>query len=233
MAKIRLTRPERRTQETQLARTGEDLGVRSAPSHVRTRTHADAPSPAKQTMGGGSPLKGETTTPQSVVKKNKENQVDILLGQASSLSAADRKELLARLSLAEQEVDPRDRDLGMWSQAIYDALVKALGSSPGPALIRKVLGVHDSWGPVQEFMQSSKLIELPVTKRQSVYGLLARLVVEEAKEVSEFVEAPLGPKFVAGRCRYVAGTFDRAFPGYLKSGLASIVAARLAAGGGP
>ena len=243
--KIRLTRPERRTQEISNARSSE-VAV-GAPSHTRTRTRADAPPPAQEPspsqlrwgegadVGAGRPERRYAEARTRVYAKGDllgepmQNKVDDILGLTAELSAAARKELLARLALAESgRTSAQDRDLNMWSQAVYDALVKVQGTSvPGPAVIKKLVGVSAAWEPLRDFMTATKLQDLAVVKRQSVYVLLARLVVEEAEDFCKWAKAPLGPKIVATRCRHVAGTFNKSFPGYIQAGLVSLVAGRL------
>lgn len=192
---------------------------------------------AGATRGVVPPLKGETTTPRPTTQKAAPGNVDDLLAQASQLSVADRKALLAHLALTEQGESGEVRDVDMWSAAVHEALEAHAGaghgSVPGPGVIRGLVGASKAWAPVRDFMLSSKLQELKVTERRSVYGLLARLVVQDAVAFCKWSRAPLGPKVVAQRCEHISGTFDQSFPGYLASGLGPMVARALVAGGAP
>lgn len=235
--KIRLTRPERRTQEISNARSSEVVGTTtSAPSRTRAALHTHEPSPPLLRRGEGvrmgAPVRAGDAPTRTYAKEDKVNS---LLVEVSALSAAERKELLARLALSESSrVSDQDRDVTMWSQALYDALVKVQGTSvPGPAVIKKLVSVPAAWAPMRDFMEATKLQDLAVVRRQSVYVLLARLIVEEAEEFCEWAQAPLGPKIVATRCRHVAGTFNKAFPGYIQAGLVGLVAKQLGRGGSP
>lgn len=77
------------------------------------------------------------------------------------------------------------------------------------------------------FMADAKFDQLKVAERQSVYALLAQMVVTQAQAISRNGYAPLGPKLVANCSQNIAGLFDQNFPGYLRAGLAHIVARQL------
>lgn len=208
----------------------------------------DAPNYAKNkkiTEGGDSgrwgvvPPKGGSTTPQPHAstggqEKKEKATVDDLLTQADALSAADRKTLLARLALkASVGNDGQTRDVDMWSQSVYEGLTDALGygdgAALGPMVVKRTVGSPSAWAPVAQFMADSKLGQLKVVERQSVYMMLARLVIERAKYVASRSNATLGPKLVGTCAAGIAGVFDAAFPGYLASGLAPLVAKQLVA----
>jgi hypothetical protein len=78
-------------------------------------------------------------------------------------------------------------------------------------------------------MADSGLDKLKVVERQSVYMMLARLVIDKAKYVASSSNATLGPRLVGTCAANIAGVFDAAFPGYLASGLAHLVAKQLVA----
>lgn len=151
---------------------------------------------------------------------------------AASLDPAARKQLLAELSLAASDADTGDvRDLDMWVQAVYWALVDANGGSagavPGPAIVKRALASSGGWSNVRGFMADAKFDQLKVAERQSVYALLAQMVVTQAQAIARNGYAPLGPKLVANCSQNIAGLFDQNFPGYLRAGLAHIVARQL------
>lgn len=187
-------------------------------------------------IGGGDPLIGGDP-PMGVTaskKESKKSNVSLadLLSLADQLPATERKTLLAHLALKGQtEVEGPSRDKEMWAQAVYGEIVRAFGpdggAGQGPALVKRTLSATAVWAPVADFMRASKLGALSVTERQSVYVLLARLVVEQALYVARNIGAPLGIKLVANAASNMAAIFDRSFPGYLQAGLAPIVARQL------
>lgn len=167
-------------------------------------------------------------------KKEKKEVLDEIMSLASNLDAKSRKDLLAQLALhglAANDGDQRDSD--MWANAVYDGLVIALGGSgegvPGPATVRRLLASPSAWGPVASFMRAARFDTLKVTERQAVYQMLAKLVIQNAKQNARHHGIPLSVKFVGSCSANISGIFDQSFPGYLASGLALIVARRLIA----
>lgn len=186
--------------------------------------------------GGGSPPKGGKQPPPAPDEKTKkENRVDELLASAAGMTSAERKELLARLSLAEQGRGGQEREPELWSRAVYEALVDASGTSgegvPGPVVIRRLVATPSAYAPVAAFMSSSGLGEkLDAQEHYAFFRVLACLLVEDAERVCSWSGAPMGAKAVAQRQPHVRGIFDKAFPSYVRSGLALVVARRLISG---
>lgn len=224
MKRVLLTRPERSRSDVYVAassKTGKNVADIETTGVNTTTPH---PTPYGGWGGGG----------DSPARKKKQDPVslDSVLALVELLSAGDRKTLLARLALADQTretISSRDQDL--WSRAVYEELLRALGSqsgaAQGPALVRSVLGSAKAWHPVSDFMTSSGLQELTVTERCSVYGLLARLVVDYAHALANRISTPLGAKLVGTCSVHVASIFDNAFPGYAQAGLAPVIARQL------
>lgn len=158
--------------------------------------------------------------------------VDTLLEQMKALTSADRKQLLDRAAAAQLLLDskPADRDVSMWSAAVYDRFCDAVGgpgaAGVGPLVCRRLLGVASAWQPVEQFMSVAGLQELPVVDRQAVYNMLADLLVNHARAIARYTGAPFSVKLVANTVVNIAGVFDSAFPGYLEAGLARMVARR-------
>ena len=94
-------------------------------------------------------------------------------------------------------------------------------------LVKRAVAAPTAWTPVADFMAASRLDTLQVIERQSVYRMLAGLVIERAKQIGSYNGAPLSAKLVATVASNVAAIFEAAFPGYLKAGLALVVARRL------
>ena len=165
---------------------------------------------------------------------NVKSSLDQILDAANGLPAAERKVLLAHLAFSEQTSGQGSgRDLEMWAQAVYEALGDAVGvevgAGQGPALIKRTLAVPAAWAPVTTFMASSKLSTLMVVERQAIYVMLAKMVVQNARYIARKSGAPLAARLVGSCAANVASLFDNAFPGYVASGLALMVAKQLCA----
>lgn len=203
--------------------------------------------PQKQNEGlsgkSGSPLplyRGEEgdpfpTRPRTSEKKEA-STADELLALVEKLPAEDRRLLLDKLALKQSEEEaPRasDRELNLWSAAVHDALNEALGSEDrgevGLFVVRRQVGSRSAWIPIVDFMRSAKLADLTVAERQSIYSMLAKLLVDHASQVAQRSGAPLGPKLVSACAGSIRGVFERSFPGYLRAGLAPVVARQMKA----
>lgn len=166
-------------------------------------------------------------------ERETQRSVSELLDLASTLTAKQRQELLDQLALTAQMTRgaSQDRDLDMWAAAVHEALTATdggeVGEGYGQLLVKRTLSPTSVWRPVQEFMQQAKLSELTVVERRSVYGMLADLLVEHARGISDYTGAPLGPKLVSSCTAQIAGVFEQAFPGYVRAGLAKIAARQL------
>lgn len=157
-----------------------------------------------------------------------------VLASANQLSENDRKHLLAQLALANQQPSTNEvRDVQMWSVAVYEGLVAAQGGSgagvPGPAVVQRTMSSSAAWAPVSEFMKAAGFDRLSSAERQGMYRFLAELVIKHATYVSRKGGAPLGPKLVGSCSANIAALFDQNFPGYLRAGLAHLVARSLVA----
>lgn len=213
--RVMLTRPTYRGHGVTRASVdpGEQAGLRKDTPHP--------PPPYREGgRGGALPAAVEVKTLQE------------LLVLANKLPAAEKQQLLDHLALQAQTApSASERDVDMWSVAIHEALQHALGEAGGalggPILVKRVVGSPSSWKPVDAFMRASKMADLQVRERQSVYGLLADLLVKHARYVARKSGAPLSPKLVGNCTGSISGVFDAAFPGYLEAGLAPIVARRL------
>ena len=158
------------------------------------------------------------------------SEVGDFVERLKKMSTKDRKAVLDSLLLEQQLSDgPKaNRDLDMWAEAVHREFTQRLGSADGglvgPALVRKAVAVGTSWAPVQAFMETSKLQELPVVERQRAYYMLAELVVRHALGVARHTGIPLSVKLVSQCTGNLPGLFDNAYPGYLEAGLAKMVA---------
>lgn len=185
---------------------------------------------------------GDTTTPHPTPYRGRgvggspqaDSNVDEIKAKIKNLDAAERRELLAALALDLNAPKQADRDLDMWVVAAHEALAAVAGGRDGavqaPAVCKRVLG-GSAFQPVLDFMEASRLSKLEVTKRQAVYRTLAELVVRRARKIGSRSGAPLSAKLVANVAGNIGGIFESAFPGYVASGLAHLVATRPTAGG--
>jgi hypothetical protein len=169
--------------------------------------------------------------PQKELFKTNLEQVQHL---ASTLTPKEKKELLATLALEAQPIKVKDsRDLTMWAGCVLSSLEQEIGAagSPGsgPLVFERLISAGSGWAAVQRFMVASKMQELKVIERQGVYHLLSTLLVKHAKQVSRHTSVPLTPRFLATCSANIGSIFDAAFPGYMASGLAHIVAKRMLA----
>lgn len=201
-----------------------------AQKHSQTGAVGDTPTPPPLRGGDGGGVVPASSRPNEQVP---ENNVDRILAATKNLTAKERQELLDQLALSAQMTRKadQDRDLDMWAAAVYEVLVSSPGargeSGYGQMVVKRLLAPTAIWRPVQEFMAYSKLQELKVPERQSVYMLLAELLVRHAREVSERSGAPLGPKLVGNCTGDIRGVFEKSFPGYIRNGLAKIAARQL------
>lgn len=201
----------------------------TAGSHVHTSTHEEHLS--RGNKGGPHTLlrRGCGDTPFVSHTAEELNQVEELQKAARTLTAEQRKQLLDLLAfdVTQQTTSLADRELVMWSGCVADAMQRVTTVSYGPQLVRRALASRPAWMPVQELMKASKLAENSVNERQSIYTLLAGILVEHANYVAKKSGAPLSAKLVANCAPQLAALFDQQFPGYLAAGLVPVVVKRL------
>lgn len=159
---------------------------------------------------------------------------DELLDQLLALPEATRKRLMDRAALAKLTTKAgagEERDITMWSEAVYHAYCQAVGGSGaagvGPLAFRKLLAATVPWEHISSFMQASKLLSLEVVDRQAVYFMIAELLVKHARGVARHTGIPFAAKLVANCCNNVAGLVDNAFPGYAEAGMLVLVARQM------
>jgi len=192
-------------------------------------TDVDKKSPVKK-AGFIPPLKGGINKPPVLPGRSAERKmgVDDLLAAADLLEPAERKQLLDRLSLARSAApDAALRDVEMWSVAVYEALGAANGSgsgaAQGPMIIKRSVAAPGAWAPVAEFMDTSGFKDLKVAERQAAYRFLAQLLVDHVVSIARAKGLPVGAKLVSSCAGQISEVFERAFPGYIASGLAKVV----------
>jgi hypothetical protein len=169
-------------------------------------------------------------------EQQQKNEVEQALDVIRQFSPEQQQALLDQLALQTQlqRSTAEIRDVEMWSVAVYESLQKALGGggagSAGPMLVKRVVASPSAWRPIAQFMRAGRLTGLKATERNSIYCMLADLLVGHARRVARRSGAPLSVKLVGNCAGSISGVFEAAFPGYLQAGLVPIVARQLLAG---
>ena len=116
----------------------------------------------------------------------------------------------------------RDRDL--WHMAVIEALDNVLrtGESLPPtlAVVNKLYSGH--YASVESFVAKS-FPGLKATEKMACYRILADLLVRHADYVAKKAHIPLSAKLVFNCVDKLPGLIDNAFPGYIESGLISMI----------
>jgi hypothetical protein len=215
---VTLTRPELPARSYDFSKPEEAKGDGEAGAEKTKNAGEITPHHTPQFIGGVGGLSRSGTKKQTKTGPDP----DAVLADLLALSAADRRDLLARLALAEKEAKGgKGREVEMWSGAVYDALEAALGSASGVgagrAHMRRLLADPSSWGPVASFWQQTGLGGLRVVEQQACWNLLAGLLVQHAARVSKRTGSALTPRYVASMAANLVSIFDASFPGYLSS----------------
>lgn len=182
--------------------------------------------------GGVTPTPSSESSSRDAHAKEAETRTARLNHLLDEMTAAERIEALDRLALRNQLTakSAANVDLDMWAEAIKTALGDTIGTPEGQygvMLVKRLLAPSANWRPVESFMASSKLCRLQRTERLAVYHMLARLLVEDADRFCDWSGVPMSARIVAQRTDLLAGVFEAAFPGYLASGLAPLVARQM------
>lgn len=158
------------------------------------------------------------------------DSVESLLEATKGLSLAEKKALVAQLSLALATGEDAARDQSMWSSAVYQALSKAVPAHGyGEMLVRKQMSASASWSHVRDFMQASDFSSCSVVERQGIYNLLADLLLRYVRRISARQGLPVTLKLIASCSAHVGATFESEFPGYLSSGLGKVIVRQMLA----
>lgn len=154
--------------------------------------------------------------------------------EIEKMSTSELKQQLDRFALALQERQQpgkSDRDLCAFADAVHEKMSELLAGNiagnAGPLVVRQLFQAPPVWGPILAFLERAGYLALKPAEKTVVYRFLAELVVRHAYTVSRRSKAPMSPKLVASCSGNLGGLFDRSFPGYLRNGLAAVVARRL------
>lgn len=117
------------------------------------------------------------------------------------------------------------RDEEMWFASLQHHLAEITGS---PTVERKLqaatLGsIQEGFACVHAFVQATGMGKSASYDRKALYNLLAGFVVEHAQHLAARISIPLTLKFVLQNVENVPALFDRAYPGYVRAGLACMV----------
>lgn len=172
----------------------------------------DPPPPSKEGERGGSLVGSDAAT--------------LLESKISDLTPTERLALAEKLLAANLGAVEQGRDVDMWATAITEAIAGVLKQRGIPAYavmpVRKVVGAASAWASVKAFAASAGFEQMSVPARQSAYRLLADLLIRYASAFCQRTDAPFTLKLVGNLIPQLSNIFDREFPGYLDSGLASV-----------
>lgn len=172
---------------------------------------------------GCSSLRSETPPLRSGVKGSVTViDVESLKRQIKQLNPDQLKEVID-FALYEKDVKTRPSTYDRNEEMLYSVLAEELKSKLSSALVPfHVFKKGSSYARfrevlkhVDEFLRSTGIPRFTTPERKKMYSIVIRLVVERASEL----DVPLGVKLVLNQSDYIPGLFDRAFPGYLRSGL--------------
>lgn len=228
--RVILTRPEVTRRDYSSLRSASNPST-PTPPHAHARTHSAELTTTTNVVSVVSVAQRERESTHA----REAADTDSLLEQILALEPTAQKELLDRVAAHQllNSSKPTDRDVSMWSVAVYDAYCRAVGgpgaAGVGPHLVRKVLAASAAWTPVAQFMAGTQLQTFDVTDRQAIYMLLADLLVKQARSIARYTGAPFSPKLIANCTANISALFDDAFPGYLEAGLVTVVARQMRA----
>ena len=158
--------------------------------------------------------------------------VDKIKDGIKKLSKQERKEvrdylsLLDKNALADKKIDQTaTRDEDMWADQLYQCVQNALGSDRVSAnrSSAALLLLRKSYCVVERFLHDAKIYSDKSYERNAIYLLLANLLVKYSRSLAGKVGLPVSIKFTVQQIEKIPALFDLAYPGYLESGLASMV----------
>lgn len=176
------------------------------------------------------PLQGDRGVGGVAMSRQTVNEAKTLIDRMNKEQRKEIGDYLAFISLGRKTGGTvqdlkSNRDLGLWG----DALVEALGQ----ALPSLVMSKHVQASVMQQLESSSVLAEsiisqaaIPASQsymRNAFYRVLANLLVQHSRSVAKYVKAPLSLKFCLGQADNLAGLVEDAYPGYLQSGMMKVV----------
>ena len=191
---------------------------------LRSRGGADAPAGTCADAREGATRAHEQRRTQAAKITN----FEVALDHVSKLDRKQAKQMLAQLSLRMETSDKavQNRDLEAWCASVHAELSKELGTDRAYGLmqVRKALSEPEHWEPVEAFMEAANFDQYTSAQRRAMYMLLAEMVLDRAYEDTKRFGGTV-TLLAIGRCTVdLVRIFDDAFPGYLRSGLAFMVA---------
>lgn len=142
------------------------------------------------------------------------------------LTKAERDALINSVLAKDLLQVDQSREVDLWSQAVYEALVESLGGVAvvdyGPAIIKRLMASRSTWQPVQRLASAIGLLDMKPGDLLQAFKLLADLLVDYARAAARKSKVPMTPKLVASCAVNIVPVFESNFPGYLQSGLAMI-----------
>lgn len=119
-----------------------------------------------------------------------------------------------------------DRHDQILHEALDRHLRALLGESIPPLHVLKRLDIHPRFRILRRSLDAFALTAgvkaIGINERRKMYDTLVGLLVERAQQF----DVPLSLKLVLNQAETIAGVFDRAFPGYVQSGMATRILVR-------
>lgn len=189
--------------------------ARRVPTTYPKKQDKEKAAPAAEGGPLSTPLRGVRGAPATG-----EGVEERLTRELLALDDSSRERVLSAVLAAQALQGPqKTRELELWTDAVAEALVQALGG-PGvaafaPMVIKQTVGTRAAYGPVKRLCETIGLHRLTPARQMSAYRLLARLLIGYARQT----KVPLSPKLLANCCANIAAVFEEQFPGYIQSGL--------------
>lgn len=170
-------------------------------------------------LEGGSSLRSPAPVTSSSPERKKMT-VKELKDSLRSLSKAELKEVADyALMLSVETGQGYDRGEEMLYESLGLAIKAATNEVPMPFTALRKGTMYPKFREVrkqiEDFVTSSGIGKLSTPERKKFYNTIARVLVERVQEL----DVPVGLKTVMNQAAGISGHFDRAFPGYIASGL--------------
>jgi hypothetical protein len=122
-----------------------------------------------------------------------------------------------------------DRELDLWINSVLFHL-RAILPSTSTRIMRNTPAYKlfvDSHKDLIAFTMTSDVPTLTIYQRGALYNILAEMLVKHCSALSKKHKFPLSLKYVLQSSSLVAGLFDNAYPGYLRSGMLLLILDKL------
>ncbi len=148
--------------------------------------------------------------------------VEALKSAVRALNTDVQKELLDFIAMQLQnkkQNSAQDRKLNLFTNALSTELGKALGQSNRLFPLPLITNAKKMFKDVEVLMNDLKMTDLNTQDTAVMYGVLARVLVQQAETVSARAKIPLSMKLVLQTTTPLHALVDINFPGYIRAGL--------------